>query len=167
MQALIKRLAGFWNAVPLKLVVVSVGVLWVAKEFYPFSHFPMYSNFTEADYVVFIADGDGQPLPVEYISAGVRTARLKKHFNGEVNRIREEIGRVEGARPRQRDMTPEQLQPAGGSSLDWVMPAITATGRLAPDVRELQIHQILIEYKKGEIVKTGPRLIASRPVPMP
>lgn len=156
--------ARIWAAMPLRLTIVLIALLWVAKENYPFSHFPMYSNFTGYDYVVFVADQNGDPLPLEHVSFGTRTARLKKQYNGFINDVRKGL-KVEGKpTPRKQDLTSEQKKPAGDKALAWIWKSIQSrnTVRLAQrDVTELQLYQIGITREDGRIVKTAPEFISS------
>lgn len=155
-------LKSLWQVLPLRLTLVLVVVLWVAKENYPFSHFPMYSNFTDQDYVVFVADQNGKPLPLEHVSLGTRTARLKKQYNGHIKAICKANRNPDGSTPRKRDLTVEQRRPAGEKSLTWLWKTIQSksTDRLE-GVNELQIYQIPIYVEDGHIVAPDPIFIAS------
>lgn len=168
-QALPARAVSFvralWRVLPLKVCLFGVAFLWVAKEFYPFSHFPMYSDFGPYDYVVFLSDQDGTPLPLEAITAGIRTARLKKKFNGELNDVQEKIGKIEGKKPPKEKMTAEQMAPAGEVALVWVIRRLEETQLLPPGVTSVQLRHIGIAYEDGEIVITEPRLLAELPAP--
>lgn len=157
-------IARIWAALPLRLTIVLIALLWVAKENYPFSHFPMYSNFTSYDYVVFVADQNGEPLPLEHVSFGTRTARLKKQYNGFINDVRKSL-KVEGTpTPRKQDLTTEQKKPAGDRALAWIWKSIQSRNTIRldqRDVTELQLYQIGITREDGRIVKTDPEFISS------
>lgn len=155
----LKRL---WQVLPMRLTLVLIVVLWIAKENYPFSHFPMYSNFTDYDYVVYVADQNGDPLPLEYVSLGTRTARLKKQYNTFINDIRKTIKNQDGSTPRKQDLSVEQRRPAGEKALGWLWRTIQSksTDRLE-GVTELQIYQIPIYRENGRIVAPDPEFIAS------
>lgn len=124
----------WWRAVPLIPVAALVAVMalpiWVmqAKEaeraeelYYPFSHFPMYSEFTDWDYVVYLADGTGQPLALEKVTQGVRVARTKKNFNSALNDALDDMEERTGDSPSKRDAPPELLAQAGDETLRWVV----------------------------------------------
>lgn len=155
----LKRL---WQVFPLRLTLALIVVMWIVEENYPFSHFPMYSNFTEYDYVVFVADQNSDPLPLEYISLGTRTARLKKNYNGHINAVCKANKNPDGGTPRKQDLTVEQRRPAGEKSLTWLWNTIQSksTDRLE-GVTELQIYQIPIYVKDGHMVPPEPEFIAS------
>ena len=156
-------LRAFWEALPLKVCVIGVVVLWVAKEFYPLSHFPMYSDFGRYDYVVFLADQNGTPMPMESMTGGIRTARLKKTFNGELNDVQDELGEQRGAKPKKEAMTAEEMAPAGMEALKWVMPRLQEKGTLPPEVTAVQLRYVGISYDDGKIIITEPRLLAELP----
>ncbi|MFM7182865.1 MAG: hypothetical protein ACKO2G_15585 [Verrucomicrobiales bacterium] len=155
-----------WDALPLKVCFFGVALLWGAKEFYPLSHFPMYSNFGQYDYVVFISDQNGKPLPLEALTAGVRTAKLKKKFDGELGKVQKEIGKRTGSRPKERNMTAEQMAPAGKIALEWIMPRLEELRSLPPDVTGVQLRHVGISYENGKIAVTEPRLLAELPAPV-
>lgn len=124
----------WWRAVPLIPVALLVAIMalpiWVmqaneaerAEELYfPFSHFPMYSEFTDWDYVVYLADGEGRPLPLEKVTQGVRVARTKKNFNSTLNALLDEMEEETGDSPGKREAPPELLAHAGDETLRWVV----------------------------------------------
>lgn len=155
----------FWAALPIKLCLVGIIVLWSLKESYPFSHFPMYSNFSSFDYVVFITDQDGQPLPLNTVTAGIRTARLKKKFNGELNEVRKELSKKGGGEPEKKSLTAAQMAPAGEEALKWIVQRVGETGNLPAGVKSIQLRYIGISYEEGEVRKTDPYLLAELPAP--
>ena len=83
------RALGVWRAVPLKLVLLLVVLSLTLKnpdgraEFYPFSNYPMYSQFDEEDYFVYIADQHGSPLPSKE-TFRITTPKIKKRFKRHV-----------------------------------------------------------------------------------
>lgn len=162
---LLSFLRAFWDSLPLKTCIFGVAFLWGAKEFYPFSHFPMYSDFGPHDYVVFLSDQEGKALPMEVITGGIRSARLKKKFNGELNRVQSELGKKAGSKPKKETMTAEQMAPAGRIALEWVMPRLEEFRSLPPQVTAVQLRYVGISYEDGKIVITEPRLLAELPAP--
>ena len=77
------RLRALWSRVPFRHMTALVIALFVIKEQFPFSNFPMYSNFdTEAD-VIFVTDQNDQPLPMDRVFK-TGSAATKKTWKGEV-----------------------------------------------------------------------------------
>ena len=89
------------------------------KENFPFSHFPMYESFSDYSFVVYVADKNGDPMPVQAITS-VKTSKLKKIFNdgqkAERKRLEKEGVEIEGY----RFMSAAQRQPAGEKTLEWL-----------------------------------------------
>lgn len=50
----------------------------LVKENFPFSNWPMYANFQKEAYYVYVADGDGQPVPSRAFHE--TTARIGKQY---------------------------------------------------------------------------------------
>ncbi|HSH37394.1 MAG TPA: hypothetical protein VK993_01300 [Chthoniobacterales bacterium] len=73
----------------LPLLVITAACLF-CKEFYPLSHFPMYSSFASRTHYVYLADGNGRPLPT-FPTAGMNTPALKKVYD---HALREERTRI-------------------------------------------------------------------------
>lgn len=104
---------------PLKVVLVLTVVCLAVKEEFPFSHFPMYESFSDYSFVVYVADRDGEPIPVQRLTSQ-KTSKLKKIFNTEQKQVRKELEaagvKIEGY----RFMTREQRRPAGEKTLKWL-----------------------------------------------
>lgn len=166
-MSLVGRIKQGLRDLPLKFMVGMILLMWVSKEFYPLSHFPMYSDFSEWDYVVFIADQEGTPLPVAHLTRGTRTAKMKKKFNGEIHKVRAALAEPDGTRPRKQDLTAGEMESAGLATLDWLMPRLERDElrRLYPDVTALRIYQIAISYADGRLLRSEPCHIATREVP--
>ena len=123
-----KKLYDLWQRVPFRHVVALTLALYVIKEQFPFSNFPMYSNFdSEAD-VLFIADQNDKPISLDAVfKAGSSTA--KKAYKKELGKI---------ANPKGRDSkqsTVEERHAAGEIVLgDWYKQH--APGQLAARYQE-------------------------------
>ena len=82
------------------------------RDNYPFSHYPMYASFSDHTYYVFVAGKDDQPLPLKKVtSIGIRTSKLKKSYNRDIDRKRKELGK------RTRHLTVEERREAGEQAL--------------------------------------------------
>ncbi len=110
-------------------------------EFYPLSSFPMYSRFSDSPVVVYVADGDGVPL-ASLIDFVVRTSILKKFYDGELRRIKEETGVPMSA------MTMEQKRPAGDATLRHMVEHIAPP--TAPTGQPLTLYELVIGFGDGE-----------------
>ena len=72
------------------------------EEFYPFSHFPMYSGLAQSTTVVFVTDEEEQPFAFRDVFQ-IGAANAKKIFNTELTRLAESRGRS-FANPEEKDL---------------------------------------------------------------
>jgi hypothetical protein len=73
------RRIGAVHRIPFKLMLAVVFVSLLLREFYPFSWFPMYSNFSGRTWYVYVTDERDQPLALRELF-GVTTPFLKKAY---------------------------------------------------------------------------------------
>lgn len=95
------------------LIAVTVSCL-IAGENYPFSNFPMYATFGDATYMVYVTDGNGDPVPV-FDTFGMRTSVLKKIYHKEAMKA------VRSQRLRMNELEPRHLEPAGRLALERLL----------------------------------------------
>ena len=129
--------------IPLKLCLLVTVVCLVVKEEFPFSHFPMYESFSDYSFTVYIADRDGEPIPVQSLTSQ-KTSKLKKIFNKEQKLVRKELEGAGVEIDGYRFMTAGQRRPAGEETLRWLYENSKESGveelrRLAP-LRLYYIH---------------------------
>ena len=92
----IEVIVEIWRAIPLKLVLLLIVLSLVLKnpdgraEFYPFSNYPMYSQFDESDYFVYIADQNGEALPSK-ATFRITTPKIKKRFKKELKKVADKL----------------------------------------------------------------------------
>jgi hypothetical protein len=90
-------------------------------EWYPFSNFPMYSDFEEQAYYVYITDRDDKPVRLGE-TFGMAPSDVKKTYDQrlkkEVQRLKEEA-RAHGQKYSRKiiDMTAEECRPVGDATL--------------------------------------------------
>jgi hypothetical protein len=95
------------------VLVLTPFMLW-RKEWYPFSHFPMYSAFSSRTFSVFITDSRDRPLP-SYPNFDCPTSMLKKIV---VNKLRRY--KVESGERRMIDLPRSAWEDAGREALEWL-----------------------------------------------
>lgn len=86
--------AGRWERVrnaPLALLAAMVAVLYLIGDEYPFSNYPMYSNFDEEALVFFIADENGNPLQMRDLF-DKSASDAKKIYKSHLERLCREAG---------------------------------------------------------------------------
>lgn len=146
--------------VPLWLLLLACLVPKVSRgtdreryEFFPFSHFPMYSDFDERDYYVFVTGRDDQAIATESLAA-IRSTRLKKILNTELSRLQKEFG------IRKDQLTAGQCRPGGDYTLDWLVHNAPASAQEAlRRVAPLRLYRVYITEEDGKLVETAPQLV--------
>ena len=150
-----------WQAVPLKLVIVLVVLSLCLKnpdgraEYYPFSNYPMYSQFDGEDYFLYLADQDGQPLPSKE-TFRITTPKVKKRFKSELGKVAKQLG------VKKREVDGVELEAVGVTTL------LTLNNRVQDHPRvigltELQLIYVDLRRGDGEIV-VSERKVAAIPV---
>ena len=167
-SSLTDKLRGCWHAVPLKLVLVLVVLSLTLKnpeegkaykdekaEYYPFSNYPMYSQFDESDYFVYLADQDGEPLPSKHtfrITTPKVKKRFKKHLGDTATRLKKKKSEVDGA----------ELEAVAVKTLASLDNPVLEHPRVAA-LTELQLIYVDLRREGGKITKTE-RKIGSIPM---
>jgi hypothetical protein len=101
-QPRIRTLA--WLRTPLAVTLLYVGIALVAEDdYYPFSHFPMYSYVSTSRHYMIVTDGDGKPIPVATLT-GLTTGMIGKTYR---NYVEQEARKLV---VRNVDLPPEALQ---------------------------------------------------------
>ena len=146
-----------WEKIPFRAMTMVVILLYVVKEQFPFSNFPMYSNFdTEAD-VIFIADQKGDPLPMdEVFRSGSSTA--KKAYKKELGKI------VTPSKRDSKQSTLAERQQAGTIVLgDWH--ENMKRDRLPAGTTAIRLYRRTFELKDdGKLADDTPELLAEKPL---
>jgi len=153
-----ERLATWWSAVPCKLLWALVAICALLQEWYPFSHFPMYSNFEPYTYYVYVADETDQPVPL-VSTFGIRAANLKKIYDRELRQL------AKGLPRGMKSLSLEQRAVAGNYAIEFLR-ANTVDRRRTDALDGLRFYQVDIRMDHGHIAKHA-QLIAEWRVPVP
>jgi hypothetical protein len=124
-------------------------------EAFPFSHYPMFSGFDDFEFLVFLADADGQPLPIETLTHGYKSNALKKKFDDKIDDLKDEHGKS----VRNRDATPAQMQPAGEETLRWLCESYPEVAARAP----VRLYHVRLTIKDRLVQESEPTLLAEYP----
>lgn len=153
MIALLRQLA------PISVAIGMTFTCLVVKENFPFSHYPMYSNFEDETYYVWLAGHGDQPIPAQDLTY-IRLGRIKKIYNSGLQDLRDEIGRATGKKPRKRDLTAAQRRPSGDRTLQWIYansrPAAQAVMR---ESAPLRLYQVDVRLDGGRVVESPAELV--------
>lgn len=148
----------------LALGVVVVALALIGDEF-PFSDFPMYSNFDSEVRVVYLADQKGEPLPCQRV-AGTASSQVKKRYKA----ARRKLGG-----PREDNGDPHLRRNAGAMVLEDLIQRIRdpeKPHRLEwlrenrPDCAGLQLVEIIIR-REGSAITEEERVLAEAPFVLP
>ena len=110
-------------------------------EWYPFSNFPMYSNFEKQAYYVYVTDKDNNALPT-YPIFGTWPSQIKKIYDGEIKKIAKDLNKAS------KKLTAEERFPAGVSVLQQLR-----DHSLYPD--EVKKHPVLLLQQVDITLKEG------------
>lgn len=151
-----------WQRIPMKTALAIIIICFSVRENFPFSHFPMYSSFSDYSYYVYIADSKGEPIAIETMTSH-KTSELKKIFEKENKKNRKKLEKsgvkIEGF----RFMNAEQRGPAGEHMLRWLYDNTKESAMAAlSDRRPLRVYYVDLFIKDGEI-SHDPQLIAELP----
>jgi len=130
-------------------------------EWFPFSHFPMYSDFADRDYYVYVADSQARALGTETLT-DFRSTKLKKIFNTRLSKIQKEHGK------RKHQLTAEQCAPAGIHTLQWLYEnSSPAARKVLRAGAPLGIYRVYISVEDGKVVETEPEAVGRWSPAMP
>jgi hypothetical protein len=151
---MLQKLRSLWLCVPFRHMTVLVIALYVIKEQFPFSNFPMYSNFdSEAD-VVFIADQNGQPLSMDDVfRSGSSTA--KKAY-------KKELGKITNPKGRDSKLSNYDERKAAGAIVlgDWYR--TMRRNRLPQGTTAVRLYRRTFELVNGRLGDDTPELLAEQ-----
>ncbi len=144
-----------WRAIPCKLVLFLTAASLALGEFYPFSDYPMYSQFKGVEYYLYVTDGSDRPLACENFRTSA--PKLKKRFKGKLKK------RAAAEDSDEEDVSAEGLAVIGRETLESYLGTAAHDGPMA-GVRELKLVLVDIGYEDEAIAKTE-RVIARLPFP--
>ncbi len=139
-----------WRAIPLKLVLLLTAAGLALGEWYPFSHYPMYSHFEGRDYYVYLAGASGEPVPCK--DFGITAPKLKKRFKGELKGAG-----LKESKLRAREMSPAAIGPVAQGVLERVAGDRRDGSRLAAG-DELTMMLVYVFSEGGTIEKRSYRV---------
>ena len=111
---LVSRLNAFWRWLPFPEMTVLVLALFIIKEQFPFSNFPMYSNINDEADVVYVTNQNDEPLAMKALFK-TSSGTAKKSFNTELKKLTNPHGRPS------EEATPLERAQAGKTLLDMLV----------------------------------------------
>ncbi|MGI8605463.1 MAG: hypothetical protein ACR2OZ_21015 [Verrucomicrobiales bacterium] len=142
----------WYRTTPRRLTWGLVGLMFVLGDrCFPFSNFPMYGDFPDRTYYVYIADEKGNPLPL-FTLFGYRTTFLKRVYNRKVSELVKQLEEA-GEEIELHLLTPEQLRPAGDATLAWLVESNRRPSRKTAPQVALRLVHVNIEMEDRELVR--------------
>lgn len=139
-------------------MVALVVALMIIGEHFPFSNFPMYSNFgTDAD-VMFVTDQNNEPVYMKPLF-NTSSSSAKKRYKKELSTICKKGGHDIS------EATTEERNEAGSNVLKSLMDDIDHN-QLPPHITELRLQLRTFEFDReaDKVVEHEPELLASLPL---
>lgn len=107
-------------------LMAAVLLCYLIQDFYPLSHFPMYSKFDDRTYYVYLRGEDGEPIAA-VPNFNIYTSDLKKHYSRDLKALKKKF------KGSHFDWTAEQKWPAGMATLEYLKneraPKVFANGK--------------------------------------
>lgn len=149
-----QNLRAIWLRVPFRHMTTLVIALFVIKEQFPFSNFPMYSNFDEEADVIFVANQNDQPVPMSKVFR-TGSAQTKKTYKAE-------LGKLTASHHRDSKLaTPSERAQAGGIVLSELIKRIKP-GVLPAKTTSLRLYRRTFALKDDILSDTAPERIAEQ-----
>ena len=152
MQKRISVLKTIWQRLPFRHMTALIVALFVIKEQFPFSNFPMYSNFDNEADVIFVTDQNDEPVPMDQVFR-TGSAATKKTYKGELARIVNPLGRDTN------DATAEERAAAGLIALKGLQKRIKP-GSLAEGTSALKIYRRTFRLEGDQFIDLEPEQLA-------
>lgn len=143
----------WWRRFPIKAMVLISALCLALQEEYPFSHFPMYSSFSDYSYYVYVTDRSGEPIALEKLMS-IRTSKLKKFYQSQLNPIRDAVEAAGEPWTGFRRLDIESRVPAARTALEWLLANCKPAARVELEARRpLAFHQVGIWVEGKEITE--------------
>jgi len=140
---------------PFVLMLALCASSFLVGEQYPITRFPMYDQFPDHTFYVYVADRDGNPIPVHSLT-GINTSKLKKPYDKQIDRIRRQL------KKRKLELTVEERRPAGETALRKLYQDAPAAGKAQLDqLAPIQLYHVWIFSEKGKSAEHPAEKIAS------
>jgi hypothetical protein len=136
---------------PLTTLAIFVTLSLIAKENYPFSHFPMYASPTAERSYFFIADDGGNPIPVGVLT-GLTSAQIGKTYRKKSRERGAEMKKVGKVDRTERDRV------VGTEIFQALRQRAAHRGKVLPE--KLQLHTVEIRFADGQLQETKRLVLA-------
>jgi hypothetical protein len=136
---------------PLAVLATVTALNLMLREEFPFSHFPMYADFSPRALYVRVTDGDGQPVALR--GMGAAAPLLTKVYWHERRQAAARLGLAPSR------LSEAQLREPGTRTLAFVVGQAALTGALLPS--RLHLYEVDLTLRAGRIERRE-QLVAAR-----
>jgi len=138
-------------------MAVAVALCYWFQDFYPLSHFPMYSQFDDRTYYVYLKGKDGEAIATR-TNFRIYTSDLKKHYGRDLKVLKKEL------KGSHFDWTEAQKWKAGMATLEYLKnersPKAFANGAMEGlTLIDVRIHRAAdgkLEKREDVVGRIGP-----------
>jgi hypothetical protein len=144
---------------PISVAIGLTVACLIVKENFPFTHYPMYSNFEDQTYYVWLANHEDQAIPVQKVTYN-RLGRIKKIYNTGLQAVRDEVGAATGEKPRKRDLSSAQRRGPGDTTLRWIYEnSRPEAQQILRDAAPLRLYQVDIRIEGNQVIEDPRELV--------
>ena len=142
----LEKIRKLWMRVPFRHMLLAILILWVVgwKQPYPFTRFPMYSNFGEKAEVMFVADQENKPMALVPVFHTLSSA-VKKRYYTELKKL------IKGARDSSK-ATNEERTAAAKIILAGLM-ADVEPSKIPKDAKVFRLRCRTFQLTKGKLTE--------------
>ncbi|MFN0130124.1 MAG: hypothetical protein ACKV19_25955 [Verrucomicrobiales bacterium] len=147
------------------MAVMVVVAFVLGDRLFPFSSFPMYGGFPDRTHYVYLADGDGNPLPMHDVF-GYRTTKVKRIYSNEMRDSYKSLKAAAGEEDEVElhTMTADQLRPAGDATLQWLVANDRRRKqRQGAPLPPLQLYHVDVDVAPDGRLRRTARLVGTHP----
>ncbi|MEM9480387.1 MAG: hypothetical protein AAGA58_12110 [Verrucomicrobiota bacterium] len=138
---------------PLWAFFVVGALCLLLKENYPFSHFPMYDQFPDHTFYVYLADGTGEPLAFKSFT-GYGVSKFKKKYDPEIGEVRKALDK------RKLELTAEERRESGDLILRRVYTNASEEGKaMFREHSPVRMYHVWIKTKEGKPVEEEAEMV--------
>lgn len=138
-----------WPLLYLPFFLLLVVPFLVGEE-YPISPFPMYDQWNPESYLIYFADREGEPVPIQVIST-YKAGRYRKMFDNQQRMLKVAMAE-RGLSKNLSDFGPKEWKPCGIWLLEWI-DRNCETGRLEKlmELRPLRVVRRDLRLEDGQV----------------
>lgn len=141
---LARKAWAFLKRSPIGALLIYTALSLLLKENYPFSNYPMYSNPSAERPYYTVADGNGQPIPVQKLT-GITCPKIGKIYRKKA----EELAKKHDIKAK--DLPPAMVQQVCDEMFAQMRHEAKGKNQVLPD--QLQIIKSYISYKDSKVVE--------------